>query len=1501
MPRYLLIDDFRDPARFGAVQVARTSDEAISALNKGGWDRVYFDNDLGTGQKEGWQIVSHMMHRIPQDKWPQEVAVVSSNPPARANIESKFEAMGYERTGKEDYGQVIWEWPVKVNVKDISDTKEIFSSAKKVASMYLAQDNNISNPGQTPQDKLYFEALERKDMVGAQRMVDEAAKRAGYNEIAYHGSPSEDITEFSEQNTSYGYFFTPDESTAGFYKGSDTSGKVYRVALSMHKTLDITDDVDRHKFFVDHMSSGKKIRMQRDKYGEYTEVSQDEVLKFISEQYFKNDDVKKVLDASGKIFGEEEGDPATTASHVRDSLEWSAKVLDEDDLFKLFPSLKALVDEEFPEVDEDVNSMEQAYGSQEFYMNYQDDVLQSAENEGYDSVIMDDPSSVGQPLSYVVFDSNQIKSAEAITHADDKSIIPLSQRFRKAEDDIRYASQSGHPQKRSFVSSSNKSYDNFWHGSPSGELKGSSSGIHIGTYQAAKEALGARIGYRADGKDWDGSQAYGDTLLAGTKTLKSRGLYPTGFNAGVERKGIEGDFVVTDYPDIIPKYSGGEPISKQSKPNLFKVKIVGPMSNTPATAYDDFKANGYMKASIKRGNAKNGFFYNNVSEDAGSISAVVPSKGHLDIVNNKATSTVVLSFLKNAKVLNKEEFMWWFGNSKVVDKDGNPLVAYHGTKRPDRIGAKFNKARATSGPMAFFTDNPEIASNYATNKRDTSVDIPEDYAQWFGYRPKGSRSTVNIDRAWYFLSPEEKANLSKNLPHVTDQDKDGNDIEGYRLGGPDEYGVGDKEHWEYTINSMKGNVLKAAKDIWLDSSQLFNVEEDFLKILTIAGMDPKKVVYQSPWLEYPGVMPTYLRIVNPLDTSKIPSNVISALEKAANRVRKNPVQGRDPWDKASKGPQEWIEYLHQNIQEGSTLAWTSIPDWVTKTLQSLGYDGIKDTGGKHSGTPHTVWIPFDEYQVKSAIGNVGTYDPSKKDIRYAFDEYLLKENQIGSVGEHPSTFDIAGKQPSTAKIAAMYLAFEQGSSCPLTFIGQDDSGFKYFFLDVRKDKFVHFTTKNRATEILKSGKLLLDAPHEKVGAYGVFAVSLTYGEIIPGVALSHVMRWAKEEGSEVVAIEFKTDTVPKKVGVSEEVSWGEQDVKLIDPKITHVIAAIQKIGASPCSLNDRSVVVYDKSLLKNTKLVEEQMARRAEVIKSASSLKPPESVASQAAKGLEYRRRAQGKGGLSTQQAKSEGIGSGVQRAVNLKNRDELSPSTVKRMKAFFDRHQKNKSIDPKHKDEPWKDRGYVAWLLWGGDPGYTWSKKMIERMGDDKELSKTSSRVVYAYLHNTIPYTIPHTLDSTNYPIYKDPNPYDISEILKESSGSVVRAGVQQDGGTYAWDGAVPHESVSRFLRTSWAVNVNYYPQTKIINLYAGHPIKVEDYVDVLKSIFPDFTQIKSAYGDFEVKKESGKNVLEPIKYRVDEFMYDGIDVIKPIYRKMASSVVLRYLSAAKSSISLP
>jgi hypothetical protein len=78
------------------------------------------------------------------------------------------------------------------------------------------------------------------------------------------------------------------------------------------------------------------------------------------------------------------------------------------------------------------------------------------------------------------------------------------------------------------------------------------------------------------------------------------------------------------------------------------------------------------------------------------------------------------------------------------------------------------------------------------------------------------------------------------------------------------------------------------------------------------------------------------------------------------------------------------------------------------------------------------------------------------------------------------------------------------------------------------------------------------------------------------------------------------------------------------------------------------------------------------------------------------------KGGLTTQEAGKQGIGSGVARATSLANGQSVSFETIKRMAAFFSRHEKNKSGGE-------NDAGYIAWALWGGDAGRTWANRVIK------------------------------------------------------------------------------------------------------------------------------------------------------------------------------------------------
>jgi hypothetical protein len=102
----------------------------------------------------------------------------------------------------------------------------------------------------------------------------------------------------------------------------------------------------------------------------------------------------------------------------------------------------------------------------------------------------------------------------------------------------------------------------------------------------------------------------------------------------------------------------------------------------------------------------------------------------------------------------------------------------------------------------------------------------------------------------------------------------------------------------------------------------------------------------------------------------------------------------------------------------------------------------------------------------------------------------------------------------------------------------------------------------------------------------------------------------------------------------------------------------------------------------------------------AESFAPPSSVRAAARRGLELRKK-HGKGGLSTQEAGKQGIGSGVARATTLASGKKVSYAMIKRMAAFFSRHEKNKSGGE-------DDAGFISNLLWGGSAGRAWANRII-------------------------------------------------------------------------------------------------------------------------------------------------------------------------------------------------
>lgn len=104
-------------------------------------------------------------------------------------------------------------------------------------------------------------------------------------------------------------------------------------------------------------------------------------------------------------------------------------------------------------------------------------------------------------------------------------------------------------------------------------------------------------------------------------------------------------------------------------------------------------------------------------------------------------------------------------------------------------------------------------------------------------------------------------------------------------------------------------------------------------------------------------------------------------------------------------------------------------------------------------------------------------------------------------------------------------------------------------------------------------------------------------------------------------------------------------------------------------------------------------------VRKAEGYSPPAGARSAARKAIKFK-----------EDGKATGAGTAVgwTRARQLANGESLSLSTVKRMYSYFSRHE----VDKKGKD--WGNQanpsnGYIMWLAWGGDAGYSWSKRIVQ------------------------------------------------------------------------------------------------------------------------------------------------------------------------------------------------
>jgi hypothetical protein len=132
------------------------------------------------------------------------------------------------------------------------------------------------------------------------------------------------------------------------------------------------------------------------------------------------------------------------------------------------------------------------------------------------------------------------------------------------------------------------------------------------------------------------------------------------------------------------------------------------------------------------------------------------------------------------------------------------------------------------------------------------------------------------------------------------------------------------------------------------------------------------------------------------------------------------------------------------------------------------------------------------------------------------------------------------------------------------------------------------------------------------------------------------------------------------------------------------------------------------SMCQDGKTLEDILDERGSEMRSKAlsdiDTKPPQTVADNARRALEVRaRKPESQRGMTAV---------GIARARDLANRVELSEDTIRRMLAYFERHEVDKQ------GETWDDqgKGWQAWNGWGGDDGFAWARRKVEQFDRERE-----------------------------------------------------------------------------------------------------------------------------------------------------------------------------------------
>lgn len=328
-----------------------------------------------------------------------------------------------------------------------------------------------------------------------------------------------------------------------------------------------------------------------------------------------------------------------------------------------------------------------------------------------------------------------------------------------------------------------------------------------------------------------------------------------------------------------------------------------------------------------------------------------------------------------------ERFWRWIGDTKVADEHGRPMVVYHGSALPSLIEAgEFNAQRSSDMIGAYFSADPDVAASYAEMDAEVEGDAPY---------------IIPV-----YLSLRNPVVLSDGLSHqvITPEERDAWIAQGYDgvvgvwNGKPIEFvafhptqvksAVGNSGYFDPSDGRIRHRESEQELPLLNDKGRPIASDPTALARFWEWAGDTKAVDAQGrPRVLYHGTAGSIEAFDPALVGSRHVDMEVGPAYYFTDDVKTASWYAKDSGKQAKGGANVVPVYLSMKnplIVDFQEEGIEYLEEELVRAKEN-GHDGLICRNYNDGGVSDH-YIVFDPAQVKSAIGNEGTFDPSSSDL-----------------------------------------------------------------------------------------------------------------------------------------------------------------------------------------------------------------------------------------------------------------------------------------------------------------------------------------------------------------------------------------------------------------------------------------------------------------------------------------------------------------------------------------